>query len=256
MIAQSLSNWGSLPMDSRIPHGSYPSFGNGSPSAGNPYGPYQHPVPGMTHVAPHLGAHLGHQPGYVGVATTSYGGAAGLHPGPLIVACPKCGQHLMPPLNAPIFACPCGQKMAPPRQLPLSPAFPVPPAQTYTYGGSPMPASAPDPAEKPVTRHVRCTQCRSLLSSSTDITVCALCGCHFDSRAAEVSGPESSNAPATAYAGRASGGYSSQAPGAPVPSAPVSRMMPAGAYPALPPAPAPPPLKPPRSAWDVFWNGS
>lgn len=242
-------------MDSRFPHGAYPGFGNGPTAVSNGYSSYPHPVSGMTHVAPHLGSHLGHQAGYMGAATTSYGGAPGHGPGPLVVACPQCGQHLMAPLNAPVFACPCGQKMAAPRQLPLSPVVPVAPAQAYVYGGSPMPSVMPDPAAKPVTRHVRCTQCRSLLTSSTDITVCALCGCHFDSRSAEVAPQEAGSGAATAYAGRPTGGYSSQPqPQLGPPGMPAS-MMAASPYPTMP-APAPPPLKPPRSAWDVFWNGS
>lgn len=48
---------------------------------------------------------------------------------PVIVACPRCGQHLRPPPGAPIFACPCGQQMRPP------PAAMAPPPPMFSIGG-------------------------------------------------------------------------------------------------------------------------
>lgn len=84
-------------------------------------------------------------PTYSYGATTSGGMSAGYGPGyasgggsfmtatphySVVVSCPRCRQHLMPPPGAPVFACTCGQRM----QLPA----PQPPPRTYE-----VPAPAP-----------------------------------------------------------------------------------------------------------------
>lgn len=168
---------------------------------GGPHGPAYAPGPTfVTSAYPqHFpgGAVLGAGPGGIMVVSAPA-------PAPrVVVACPSCGQHLMPPPGAAVFACPCGQLMRPPPMPqpvmmsvvpelePLGPfgytpgmvlrqpgAADAAPAKGASSGGPAAVRSGAGAAAGAgaAPRVIQCGRCRVSLSTTTAVTICGACG--------------------------------------------------------------------------------